>query len=361
MNEHTSRDGKKHRIVLTTFGSLGDLHPYVAVALGLKERGHEAVIATGKGYQSKVEALGLNFCPIRPDHAEVMNSPELMAYYMDLRKGPERIVREMFMNVLTESYEDTLAAAAGADLLVSHPLTFTTQLVAEKLSIPWVSSILSPSSFFSVYDPPVLAPAPFLSKLRFLGPLLYKPLFGFLKGTVHSWADPWHRLRADLGLPPQPGNPLFEIACSPVLHLALCSSLLAPRQPDWPAQTVVTGFPCYDQHEGTGMPAELVEFLAAGAAADRFHTRLRGGDGCGPVLRTECHCRQDAGTKGRPPGWEGSTQSGQFASRWRGGLRLCSLLGTLPESGGHRPPGRHRHDRAGSAFGSAHDCGALCA
>jgi hypothetical protein len=40
------RSGFRRRIVLTTFGSLGDLHPYIAVALGLKTRGHEAVIAT---------------------------------------------------------------------------------------------------------------------------------------------------------------------------------------------------------------------------------------------------------------------------------------------------------------------------
>jgi len=38
---HTGR-----RIILTTFGSLGDLFPYIAVALGLQARGHEAVIAT---------------------------------------------------------------------------------------------------------------------------------------------------------------------------------------------------------------------------------------------------------------------------------------------------------------------------
>ena len=34
------------RIVLTTFGSLGDLHPYLAIALELKRRGHRPVIAT---------------------------------------------------------------------------------------------------------------------------------------------------------------------------------------------------------------------------------------------------------------------------------------------------------------------------
>jgi hypothetical protein len=39
---------KGRRIVLTTFGSPGDFHPYVAVALGLKARGHKAVLATGE-------------------------------------------------------------------------------------------------------------------------------------------------------------------------------------------------------------------------------------------------------------------------------------------------------------------------
>jgi UDP:flavonoid glycosyltransferase YjiC (YdhE family) len=38
----------RKRIVLTTVGSLGDLHPYIAIALGLKARGHDAVVATGE-------------------------------------------------------------------------------------------------------------------------------------------------------------------------------------------------------------------------------------------------------------------------------------------------------------------------
>src|SRR5262249_61310119 len=36
----------RRRIDLTTVGSLGDLHPYVAIALGLQARGHEAILAT---------------------------------------------------------------------------------------------------------------------------------------------------------------------------------------------------------------------------------------------------------------------------------------------------------------------------
>src|ERR1022692_4738954 len=160
---------RRWRIVLTTFGSLGDIHPYIAVALGLKARGHEAIIATSNYYRQKIEALGIGFRALRPDHPDA--HPEIYRRIMDLRKGSEYVIREFMMPVLRESYEDTLAAAEGADLLVSHVLTFTTRLVAEKKGIPWASTFLQPLGFFSVYDPPVLPPAPFLSKLRILGPI----------------------------------------------------------------------------------------------------------------------------------------------------------------------------------------------
>jgi hypothetical protein len=65
------------RVVVTTFGSLGDLHPYLALALGLRARGHDVVVATGKCYRDKIEALGLGFAPVRPDSDWVID-PEMM-------------------------------------------------------------------------------------------------------------------------------------------------------------------------------------------------------------------------------------------------------------------------------------------
>ena len=49
------------RILLTTIGSLGDLHPKMAIALELRQRGHDIVFTTHKGYQAKIEALGFEF------------------------------------------------------------------------------------------------------------------------------------------------------------------------------------------------------------------------------------------------------------------------------------------------------------
>jgi UDP:flavonoid glycosyltransferase YjiC (YdhE family) len=255
------------RIVITTFGSLGDLHPYIALALGLKDRGHQPVIATSAAYRAKIEALGIGFAPLRPDHPDWKSDPDLMKRVMNLRGGSEYVVRELFMPVLRETYEDTLAAAEGADLLVSHPLTFTTPIIAGQRQIPWASTLLSPLCFFSVYDPPVLPPAPFLSKLSFLGPKAWRALFALAKWNCRSWIAPYRRLRAELGVPPMAASPLFEGQHSPDLVLAMFPSRIAPKQPDWPAAAEATGFCFYDRDEtGNGLPAELVNFLDDGPA-----------------------------------------------------------------------------------------------
>lgn len=256
--------GRKARIVLTTFGSLGDLHPYLAIALGLQARGHETVVATCGCYRPKVEALGIEFRAVRPDSPDWEAEPDLMRRFVDRREGPEQVVRKWIMPALRESYDDLQAAAKGADLLVSHPITYVTRLVAEKQRIPWASSMLAPLGFFSAYDPPALPTAPFVARLRFLGPAFYRRLFRLLKRAIRSWSEPWHRLRAEIGLPPTAEAPIFEGQHSPSLVMALFSKLLADQQPDWPPQTVITGFPFYDEGGGAGLSPELTRFLDGG-------------------------------------------------------------------------------------------------
>src|ERR1700722_1291223 len=111
---------RKRRVVLTTVGSLGDLHPYIALALGLQARGHDAVVATSACYRQKVEALGLGFRLIRPDSAFIKD-PVVMRRIMDLRWGTVRVGREILGPATRETYEDISAASAGADPVGSHP------------------------------------------------------------------------------------------------------------------------------------------------------------------------------------------------------------------------------------------------
>jgi len=174
------------------------------------------------------------------------------------------VLKDIVLPVLRESYDDLLAASRGADLLVGHPLTFAVPLVAGVLGIRWASAVLSPIGFFSAYDPPVLTPYPWLAHLRALGPRVNGWIMDFGRRSTLPWTEPVRRLREELGLPPGE-NPIFEGQHSPDLVLALFSSLLAARQPDWPPQTVTAGYLFYDRHGGPPELSAAVEaFLAAG-------------------------------------------------------------------------------------------------
>ena len=253
----------RRRILITTWGSFGDLHPYVALALGLQSRGHEAILATGECYRRKIEALGLGFRAVRPDCAWVTD-PVVMRRLTHPRWGIIRVAQSHLMS-LRESYEDTLAAAQGTDLLVSNMAAYATGIVAEKKGMPWVSAIHIPTGLFSAYDPPLIPGFPGFSKtLRGLGPHFWGPFGRSLNRMMTVLARPWNVLRRDIGLPRARGfNPLTE-SYSPVLHLALWSKWLAGKQSDWPAQTTVTGFPWFDAEDDAGLPQPLARFLDDG-------------------------------------------------------------------------------------------------
>ena len=183
---------------------------------------------------------------------------------MDLRKGTECVVRELVMPVLRESYEDTLAAADGADLLVSHTLTFTARLVARRRSFPGHPRFFSPSASCRPTICPCCHRRNSWQNSGFWGQPSTGSFSTCRTWTIRSWDEPWHRLRAELGLPPTRANPLFEGQHAPVAGPGTVLEVFAEKQPDWPSQTVVTGFPFYDQDGEEGLPPDLARFLDAG-------------------------------------------------------------------------------------------------
>lgn len=256
------------RIVLSTFGSFGDVHPYVAIAMELRVRGHTPVIATSEVYREKMEALRIEFRPVRPE-VPSFDQPEELAQLiedvMNPRDGSERVM-QMLLPHLREIYNDLSAAVDGADLLFTHPLPLVGPLVAQTRRLPWVSSVLAPISFFSAYDPPVPPQLPALYHLMKLSPVIGRGVMRLAQLRLDRLMEPVFRLRAELGLP-RGEQPLFSGQHSPSCVLALFSRVMATPQPDWPTHTIVTGFPFYDRRDFFGeseAPAGLMDFLDAG-------------------------------------------------------------------------------------------------
>ena len=247
------------RIVLAAAGSFGDLFPTIGLAIGLRRRGHEPIVATSPHYRALVEGEHLSFHPVRPDLDPFDAS--ILARVMDPRHGSRAVVCELVMPALRASYEDFEAIVSGADLVLSHPITFAVPLAAERHGVPWLSTVLAPLSFFSRYDFPVVPPLTELTRAARLAPWTARAMRALSRAATRSWTAPVDALRRDLGLAPS-GHPLFEGQFSPLGTLALFSTVMGRPQLDWPVRTTVTGFVFYDGHGH--LPTDLARFLDAG-------------------------------------------------------------------------------------------------
>jgi UDP:flavonoid glycosyltransferase YjiC (YdhE family) len=165
------------------------------------------------------------------------------------------------LGYLPRTYADYERAveADRPDLLITSELAYAGPILAEKIGLRWASMTLSPLSFMSPYDETVLPPVPWLSRLHALGPGPYGAILSLVKRIAGRMAAPINDFRRGLGLEPV-GNPLFDDKHSPELGLAMFSRLIGEPRPDWPANTVVTGYAFYDGSEPELSP-ELDAFL----------------------------------------------------------------------------------------------------
>ena len=255
------------RILFSTWGSLVDLHPYLAVAVELRRRGYLATVATLPNWRDHVESAGVAFQPVGPDvPGNHIAAREMIRRVLDGRDGPKYLFEQVLGPSTRESYDALLAAVradGGADLLVSHQIPLTAPIVAEVTGIPWVSAVVQPLAFLSAYDPPSPPQAPWMRPLLALHPAIARLLSRLGRRVTAPWMQPIVQLRADLGLPAGQ-SPIFEGQHSPRLVLALFSPLLGEKQRDYPPQTLMTGFPFYDAAGERPPSEELLRFLGDG-------------------------------------------------------------------------------------------------
>jgi len=261
--------GGMARIALAAFGSLGDLHPFLAVAETLRTRGHDPVVITHAGHRARVERAGIGFAPLRPDISDLGDPAEVMRKAMDRLRGSDYVIRTMTVPWIRRTTDDVLAGATGADALVSSSLVLGGGAVAERLGIPWFPAALQPGVLMSPWDPPrislfgwpiVRATRPWsVQVLLRLAALSMLPVMAVLA-----------RLRRDWGLPPDGSNPLFDSHRRAARFLALYSAHFSPLPPDRRTNTVATGFPFHDEGGDDDLSPALRAFLADGEAPVTF-------------------------------------------------------------------------------------------
>ena len=248
------------KFVITSFGSFGDLNPYVGLGRAMKARGHDVVLALPGHYIPFVEAAGLRGHAVRPDIDP--NQRDIVRRIMEPLSGPEYLIRELMMPVVEDAFEDLDSIIDDDDVLLSHPLTYAAPVLAEHRAIRWASSVLAPLGFFSQDDPPLMVVHPVAEAVQRNLPGFYRRLVPFSRVATRTWSAPVRALRTRLGLPPGQ-DPVLAGQFSPQLNLAMFSRVLAQPQSDWPPNTVVTGAVSYDAVLG-GLSDSLRAFLDAG-------------------------------------------------------------------------------------------------
>jgi rhamnosyltransferase subunit B len=250
------------KIVIATFGSLGDIHPKVALGLELQKRGHQIIFSAMEFYREKCDKLGFEFRPMRPEID--IDDKSLGKRYMDKNNGTEYLLKEIMFPNIRPMYQDLLKNVEGADLLISSEFVFVAKSVIEKTNLKWVTASLQPGSFLSASDPFIPPIAEWLNNFYFLGRPFFAPMYFLIRRMVKSWLGDYRTFRREIGLD-ENHNPIFDEKFSDDLHLAMFSEVLGKPQPNWKKSVVQTGFCFYDGNQDLGkMPENLENFLQAG-------------------------------------------------------------------------------------------------
>ena len=148
------------RVLILTFGTLGDVRPFVALAKGLRAAGHEAGVCTAEGFRSLVVGAGVDYVHMGNEMLDLVQSE------MPRMRGASdalRLVSRMsaaMRSALLDQWE--AACEFRPSLLVYHPKMLGGLHIAERLQVPAVVSLplpfLTPTRAFPI---PFIAHWPF--------------------------------------------------------------------------------------------------------------------------------------------------------------------------------------------------------
>ncbi|ATB46239.1 glycosyltransferase [Corallococcus macrosporus] len=245
------------RVLISTYGTRGDVQPFVALAKALRARGHVVALCTPTGFRGMVERHGIPYAHM--DNA-VLELTE--AVLRAPTRAEQRRLFKGFGAIVRASMEDEWRAARELepDVLVYHSKALGSHHIAEKLRAAELLAMplpLTPTREF---------PAPIVPSFR-LGGWLNALTYRVLALANAVWAGATNDFRVKtLGLAPRSrfADPMKTVEGSAVPALYAYSEHLLPRPPDWPLEAQVTGCWFLDEGDPWTPPPALRAFLEAG-------------------------------------------------------------------------------------------------
>jgi sterol 3beta-glucosyltransferase len=245
-------------ITILTYGSRGDVQPFLPLSLGLMARGHKVILAAPSRFKKLVEEHGITFYPLAGDPEDLSRRLNDAGYNF-IKQVTELMSHAV--EIGAEMLSQTDEACRDADLII-HTFAHTVgaHTLAREKKIPDIHI-----QTFPMFTPTGDYPNVTMPNLgnRFLNRLTHTLSMQITMLTSTLGFD---QVRRHAGLPKRK---LFNPFKDDPPHLRtpiLCawSPSILPPSSDWVPRVHVTGYYFFDQHEIYSPPSELDVFLKSG-------------------------------------------------------------------------------------------------
>lgn len=245
-------------ITILTFGSRGDVQPFLPLSLGLMSRGHKVILAAPARFKSLIEEHSITFFPLAGD------PDELSRRLNDAGYNFFKLMKELMSHAVdigAEMMRQTDEACRDADLIIhtfAHAVGAHT--LAREKNIPDIHIQTFPM-FTPTGDYPNIS-LPNLGN-RFLNRLTHT---ASVKITELTSSLGFEQVRRRAGLPKRKLYSPFRDSPPRLETPILCawSPSLIPPSSDWNPRVHVTGYYFFLHNHSYVPPNELNKFLEAG-------------------------------------------------------------------------------------------------
>lgn len=264
------------RFLLNTIGTAGDVHPFIAVGVALRARGHEVTLLANPHFAERIGRLGLGFRPLgdEADYQRMVSGADLV----HRGRGPGYVLNNLILPAMEPTVRAVreIARQWRPDAALAHHICLATPAACRELSIPCASAVLAPLFWLSRHEPIVYPTLPIKDLPRWADRLLRHAMRHYGRWVFDRSVN---RRKRELGLPtardlvyneargltrPRHGHD----GAPPRLALGLWSAHYRPAFPDDPSpeQGRICGFCWFDRGASTDPDTDeaLRRFLDSG-------------------------------------------------------------------------------------------------
>ena len=253
------------RIGIQTWGSLGDIRPFIALANGLKVSGHEVSLLVtsvdGVEYHDTAEELSIDIKHVSSsvivDTKTVDTVVQSIVDTPSPLKQTKIILSKLFLPAEKEMFRAAELLCQNNDLVIGHFFIYPLHIAAEKYRCRYISVILAHAIIPSTNRP--------LRGPSFLVRLCNKMIWKFIRWVLNKNITPYvNRMRTENEMP-FVKDLITEIWTSNELNLIAVSHNICDRPNDWDEKHQVCGFLNMPNTISKGnMSSELQSFMDNG-------------------------------------------------------------------------------------------------